>query len=384
MEKNGLQLEFERLSKNSKIINLIDTNFHKNGFIFPQELLKSFINNYLSKRMYNPDAKGNIEARESISNYYKSNSVNVDPENIIITASSSESYNLIFNNFTEVGDNIILPQPFYPLFEFLASFNYLECKFYKMPFENNFQIDIDSIYSAIDKRSKIIVLISPNNPTGQIISMKKIQQIIDICQDKDLMLICDEVFSEFIYSKDANFLRPASLNSNVTIFSLNGISKMFSCPDLKLSWIAATGEKKQLSNILNTLELSNDMFLNCNSLSQYMLRGFFSCGKDFQIDMIKRINENRNILINQLSSNPNISFVKPIGGIHTIIKINGLDKVYDDEEFAIELLKQKKVYVHPGYFYGLEGGIYIIISYLKKKNLLLEGLKRLNEFVITT
>jgi aspartate/methionine/tyrosine aminotransferase len=331
--------------------------------------------------MYDPDSKGDRLARESISNYYKSHKVDIKPDNIIITASSSESYNLLFNRLTKPKDNVLLPLPSYPLFEYLLKFNRLELRFYKMPIEKNFQIDIDSIIQNIDNKTKMIVLISPNNPTGQTISSENIAKILQICSENNIMLISDEVFSEFVYTNPYNLPRPSAIESDALVFTLNGISKMFASPDLKLGWIGITGNAKKVNRVVERLEIANDIFLNCNNLSQYILPKLFEKGINFQQEMVEKINDNRKTLIEILSKNSYIQFVPPNSGIHSTIKINGLDNEFSDEDFTIELLNKKSVYVHPGYFYSIEDGLYIMLSFLKIQNDFIEGLQRIDSFI---
>ncbi len=394
MEKNRLQKELDKVSDKSDIINLTDTNFHKNGYHFPKSILKELVNEYIGLRCYDPDPKGDIRTRRSISQFYSGKKISIDPENIILTASSSESYNLLFNNLTDLGDNVILPQPTYPLFEFIAEFNKLESRFYKMEMANGWGIDIDSLREKIDKRTRFIVLISPNNPTGQVIPEKTIKAILNICYNHNVMLISDEVFSEFVYEKPEHHTNdiyppsPSAIDSSVVRFTINGISKMFASPDLKLSWLGVTGSNRRVELLVDKLCISNDVFLNCNAMTQYILPGMFRLGKVFQEEMITSIDKTRHSLLDMLSHTDKINFIKPTAGIHAVLKIDmlGKDRLnglsdYDDEDFAVDLLNNKGVYLHPGYFYGLEDGVYVVISFLKEQALFRKGLERLIDHV---
>ena len=196
-------------------------------------------------------------------------------------------------------------------------------------------------------------------------------------------MISDEVFSEFIYDKKFSTLpRPSAVDSDVTVFTLNGISKMFASPDLKLSWIGVSGNKNRVNRVMNALEISNDVFLNCNSISQFILPKLFEQGKDFQNDMLCKLKDNRNIFIDKLKHNKHIEFIRPKGGIHSVVKVKKHPQFTDDEEFAIQLLRRNKIYVHPGYFYGIEDDneIYVIMSFLKETDTLITGLDHFNSF----
>lgn len=380
MIKNRLQMVFEEVSEKYEVLNLIDSNFHANGFLFPEEILSKYSSEYFKERLYTPDPKGSITARLSIKSYYRKHSIDINPEHIIITASTSESYNLLFSSLCASGDNVLLPCPSYPLFEYLADFKELECRFYSLDADKGYHIDIESIICQIDSRTRFIVLISPNNPTGQIITDREIYEIIDICGKHGIMIICDEVFAEFIHTPLKKLPRPASHKSEVTIFTLNGISKMFACPDLKLGWIAVNGGGG-IENIVENLEITNDVFLSCNSLSQYLLPFLFEHGKEFQNNMLSRITANRSLLIDEISSCDNVSLSSMRGGIHSILRYSGKNKFIDNEEFAVKLLSEKHIYTHPGYFYGIEKDICLVISYLKEPRMFKHCLEQLKEFL---
>ncbi len=403
-----------RESDASDIIDLSDTNFHANGIRYPNELVERPVRDYFQHRSYRPDPKGDAAARTAISGYYRERGVEIGVDQIFITASTSESYSLLFSSLAEAGDNVVLPAPTYPLFEYLAEFARLEARYYRMEFDGWFKLDVEEIRRRIDVRTRFVVLISPNNPTGRVASNEEIAALLKLCERTGTALITDEVFSEFVYA-DGNeepvcLPRPAAHRSGATVFTLNGISKMFASPDLKLAWIAATGDSLQLSRLLDRIEIANDTFLSCSSLSQSILPSFFEHGRDFGRTMVERLDDNRKLLLESLGASSEVSgskrtglpprssgrsplscsgglrLVPPNGGIHCVIGIprsSGMSWI-DDEDFAVQLLRNKGIYLHPGYFYGLEEGeneIYAVISFLKKRELLAEGLARVVSFV---
>lgn len=414
MEKNPLQLELERLTSNgTPILDLSDTNFHRNGYVFPREILEPLMQDYLRERSYDPDSKGDRAARESIAAYYERSRAPVDPSNIIITASSSESYSLLFSHLASPGDNVLLPSPTYPLFEYLARYARLDVRYYAMPHAGGYRIDVDSAARAIDRRTRLLVLISPNNPTGQVAGGGELRALLELCERHRLSLVVDEVFSEFLYPVHAGSTgipsakttapeplharaaapelprengappklpRPAALGSPVNVFTLNGISKMFACPDLKLGWIAASGAG--VEEAIERLEVVNDTYLNCSSLTQYLLPALFEQGGDFTRRMVESLHRKRDLLVETLAGRAGISVVPPTGGIHCPIRI--APRETDDETFALELLKRRHVYVHPGYFYGLSeerGALYLVASFLGDESGLRSALSNLVELV---
>ena len=409
MEKNRLQQELETLrTRGADVIDLVDTNFHRNGYRLPDELLLPLVEEYVRRRMYAPDPKGNMATRESISAYYAAHGVAVSPDDILLTASSSESYNLLFNNLASPGDNILLPSPTYPLFEFLAEFNRLEVRFYRT--DRDYRIDLSSLAAGIDARTRFVVVISPNNPTGQVASREEIEGMAALCARSGAAIISDEVFSEFLYppyglAKGAPasvppfaLPRPAALAGSLPVYTLNGISKMFASPDLKLGWIAVSGERKRIAEPVERLEVANDIFLNCSSLAQFILPALFATAGDFTRGMVADLARKRDLLVagvngragvraarregedGEARSSPQesaVSLLPPRGGIHCPVHVT-LPRG-DDEEFALGLLRERLVYLHPGYFYGFEesaGSFQVVLSFLLREDLLIEGLSR--------
>lgn len=419
MEKNRLQQELDALrARGAEVIDLIDTNFHRNGYRLPDELLLPLLEEYVRGRMYSPDPKGSRVARESVSAYYARSGIAISPENIILTASSSESYNLLFNNLASPGDNVVLPAPTYPLFEFLAEFNRLEVRFYRM--DDRFRIDLESVAAVVDGRTRFLVVISPNNPTGQVAGETELRGLAEVAARVGASIISDEVFSEFLYppyggpsgardpgsprvagrlpsnptppvaggsgSADLGLPRPAAIAGGPPVYTLNGISKMFASPDLKLSWIAVSGEPAGIAEPVDRLEIANDVFLNCSSLAQFILPSLFSKGGEFTREMVADLARKRDLLMAAVGggSRP-LSVVPPEGGIHVPLRIaSGSAAAVDDEEFSLALLRARGVYLHPGYFYGFaeaDDSFLVVASFLLRSDRLAEGLDRLSSFL---
>lgn len=399
-EKNRLQRELERQREaGAAVVDLSDTNFHRAGYRFPDDLLIPAVTSYVRSRSYDPDPRGDIRAREAIAAYYAGESDGsggavVDPQNVLLTASTSESYSLLFNGLAEPGDNIVLPSPTYPLFEYLAGFSRLETRFYRLAPEQGFAIDLDTLREAVDERTRFVVVISPNNPTGQIASEQDLLGVLDVCERSQIYLIFDEVFSEFLYGEKGagasvlnsgwwSLPRPADIAHSVPVFTLNGISKMFASPDLKLGWIAATGDSSRLADLTERLETVNDVFLNCSSLVQRILPSMFEHGGDFTRSMVGSLRHRRDILVQEFQKVAGIEFTVPRAGIHCPLRVTCHDP-HDDEDFAVELLRAAHVYVHPGYFYGFDqftDDVYVVTSFLQNEGSLTEGARRIGRFL---
>lgn len=384
--KNRLQVELESRRSCGRVIDLIDTNFHANGLLFPQEPLAEGLAAYAASRRYDPHPRGAPEARASIAAYYAAAGVRLDAASLLITASASESYHLLFNTLASPGDNVLLPRPGYPLFDYLARFSHLEARTYRLDAERGWSLDLESVARAIDQRTRFVVLISPNNPTGQVASAAEIAGLLEICQARGVSLICDEVFSEFLYAEPgaapAALPRPAAVPSDVLVFTLNGVSKTFACPDLKLGWIAVTGPAAAAREALESLETVNDVYLSCSSPAQFLLPRLFEHGREFQREMVARVDAGRRLLVDSLAGLPGVRLAPPTGGIHAIADLGPQRPGGpDDEELCIRLLREQSVYVHPGYFYDIDDRVAIVLSFLKEHTELAEGLGRLARFL---
>jgi aspartate/methionine/tyrosine aminotransferase len=368
------QTRLSLIKGGKKIINLSSGNANEFGIFFDEKILRDALKNFTKNPAYNPDPKGSITARKAIQKYYSARGLKVNPEQILLTSGTSESYFHIFKMLAKPRERILFPRPGYPLFEEIGRLAETDFAYYNLDENDGWQIDADNLESKIRPDTKAIVLISPSNPTGSVISGKTLGRVIKIAQKHNLPIISDEVFSEFIFEGD--YPRIASQSQKINIFTLNGISKTYALPGLKLSWVVVTGPD-HLKNV-EQLERSADAFLACNQISQAMLPEIINKGSAFIKKFQKHLTTNRNLAIQILGRSSKISFHKPEGGFYLFAKIKGLK--ITDEDFVIQLLKKTGIFVHPGYYYDYDKGLFILISLLPKPRIFKESLKKiLNE-----
>lgn len=423
-EKTLLEHTREQLESDSRFIDLIDTNFHRNGLLYPADLLSRALAAYPAQRPYTPDPRGAPAAREAIAAYYRGRGLEVGADQIIITASASESYNLVFNRMLDHGGTVSLPRPVYPLFEFIAEFNHLGVEHYPLDLDTHAQIDLETLSTHVSNESGLLVAISPNNPTGTCLTEESVSALASFALERGLPLLFDEVFSEFRYPRLPGGALPRTPNAasprapsaatsqapphvvppqaadDLLCITLNGVSKMFASPDLKVSWLLVTGPEDLREELLSVLEIANDMYLNASSVSQAVLPSMFEEGETFQREMIGELNRRRDMCLSILEASPHITALVPDGGIHCILRIPGhvprggdpeelqppggdpeeaedIPEGEDDEALAERLLRETKVYTHPGYLYDIEDETALVISFLKHPELLEEGLRRI-------
>ena len=365
---NRIEREFRKAEKEKGFINLTGSNPTTEGLIFPSGILKKAAEPYWSERRYDPDPKGLASARQVISDYYMGRipAIGFAADNIFITASTSESYGLLFALLADPGDNLLAPKVSYPLFEYLAAIHHLELRTYDMDENNGWQIKMESLLSGSDERTRGVIVVSPHNPTGMVV-----REAVPALCSLGLPVICDEVFAEFPCGV-ANIPPLGVLHPELPVFHLNGISKMFGLPDLKLGWIALSGAG--VKDYEKRLELLNDTYLGANYLVQSMLPVIFAEGIDFVEQMRTRFLSNIDLALELLSKNQAIKVCRPDGGYYLFPEI---ETRKDEDELILHLLKNQGVLVHPGYFYDCAQGTHIMISCLIEKGKLTEGIKRI-------
>jgi alanine-synthesizing transaminase len=367
LSPNRIELARLRAAAGAGYIDLTSSNPTQQGLLFPADLLRRAADGYWDTRRYDPDPHGAPAARAAIVRYYAGRTppLALAPDDLFITASTSESYSLLFALLTEPGDNVLAPDLSYPLFEYLAAVHHVELRPYALDEARGWRIDPASLRAQADERTRAVLLISPHNPTGMIV-----RSALPTLDRLGLPLICDEVFAEFTYRAPATPPLGA-LHPDLPVFHLNGISKLFALPDLKLGWIALSGPAA--ARYGERLELLNDTFLGANGLTQAMLPTLFEEGMPFVAQMRERVRANFDMALEMLGRSEHLRARPPDGGYYLFPKVLGWD---DEEELVVRLLGHG-VLLHPGHFYGDAYGAHLMISCLTEPASLAAGIERL-------
>ena len=359
-------IELARRAAAGAYIDLTSSNPTHQGLLFPPAVLAAAAASYWQQRRYDPHPRGYQPAREAVCRYYAARQVplSLEPDDVFLTASTSEAYSLLFALLTEPGDNVLAPVISYPLFEFLAEVHHIQLRPYALDEARDWRIDPASLHAQVDARTRAVMIISPHNPTGAIVT-----QALPALTTLGLPLICDEVFAEFPY-RVAHTPPIGALHPDLPVFHLNGISKLFALPDLKLGWIALSPAARPWAD---RLELLNDTFLSGNALTQHMLPHLFDAGWEFVQHMRQHVHANLGRAMSRLSSCPHLACHPPDGGYYLFPAVEG----WEDEEALVLHCLHHGVLVHPGYFYSYEQGTHIMLSCLTAREQLEEGLTRL-------
>jgi len=341
--KNPLYILHEQLrAEGHAILDLVKGNVNEHGIVYPQETLRRILQHASEQaRVYKPDSLGQIHAREAISAYYDGT---ISAEQIVITPGTSVSYWYCFKLLAEPGDEILTPQPSYPLFDYIARLCGVKLTTYRLDESQGWIIDMEQLERQIGSRTRAIVLISPHNPTGMVASMEQLNELASIAARYEVPIISDEVFNEFLFSHES-LPRPASTDAPL-VFTLNGFSKMFALPGMKVGWIGVSGDEHLVEKSLGALELISDTFLPVNEVVQFAVPEIFAGGQAFLSSYKQWITHCRDAAVECLSG---CRFTAPAGGFYLTLRLQN-----DEEDAALKLLRDEQILVHPGYFYDIE------------------------------
>jgi alanine-synthesizing transaminase len=310
--------------------------------VYPPDMLDSILKSAAeAARIYRPDSLGQRVARESISQYYRP--LDIPADHILLTPGTSVSYWYCFKLLAEGGDEILCPQPSYPLFDYIARVSGVQLRHYRLLESRHWEIDLDHLENQITGSTRAIILISPHNPTGMVADADQLNGLSEIAGRHALPIISDEVFNEFLFGLNS-FPRIASTPAPL-VFTLNGFSKMFALPGIKIGWMTVSGDAALVKKAMSALDLMSDTFLPVNEIAQFAVPDVFRRGSDFRKGYATWITECRNAAIEGLEGIP---FVPPRGGFYITVPI-----AHDEDNTAARLLEQDGILAHPGYFYDI-------------------------------
>jgi alanine-synthesizing transaminase len=342
----------EAISSGKKIIDLTISNPTRAEIKYDESAILDALANPKSLD-YDPQPKGLLSAREAVSQYY---APTIDPESLILTTSTSEGYSFVFRLLCNPGDEILVPKPSYPLFDFLAELQDVSLVPYSLIYDHGWQIDFHSLETALTPNSRAVVLVHPNNPTGSYISAQERQHLNELCRRHKLALIVDEVFLDYSHGKPQPTF---ASNRDALTFTLSGISKISALPQMKLAWITTSGPPAEVAPAMQRLEIIADTYLSLNAPVQLAAPILLDQRKIIQPQLMNRVRANLAELDRQLALQKSCTRLVIQGGWYAVLRI---PVTRSDEDFAIELLQRSGILVHPGHFYDFPGDGHLILS----------------------
>lgn len=368
----------KRRQQGVKILDLTESNPTAAGLEYPAEKILPALAQPAALR-YEPQPRGLLIARQAVAEYYQQRGERVDPDYIHLTVGTSEAYMLLFKLLTDGGHNVLVPQPSYPLFEFLAGFEGVELAPYQLIYhekKGQWRIDFDSVYGVINPQTRAIMVVNPNNPTGSFVKRDELAELNGLCAEHQLALIVDEVFSDYVLNAGSARMRTLAGNSEVLTFVLSGLSKILGLPQMKLGWIVVNGPGDSRHQAQEYLDLLADTYLSVSTPVQHAAPQWLKMKTLLQNPLRGRVKSNLAFLQTRFADHPHCRLLRTEGGWYAILEIFDLAS---EEELILTLLERDDVLVHPGYFFDFTNEGFLILSLLPPPEIFREGAGRLWE-----
>jgi alanine-synthesizing transaminase len=371
----------EKRSSGERILDLTESNPTHAGFEYPAHEILASLSSPESLH-YDPNPAGMLRARESVASYYKGGATGRETNatrantgretcstSILLTASTSEAYGFLFKLLADPGDEVLVPRPSYPLFEFLAELESVRVVPYPLVYDHGWAFDFEALERAIGPRTRAIVIVNPNNPTGSFLKRDELRQLANY----KLPIISDEVFTDFGFAPDPQRVSTLAEQSDILAFSLSGLSKIAGLPQMKLGWIVASGPAAERAEAYSRLELIADTYLSVGTPVQCAAAALIeSCGP-IQNQIRQRTAANLAVLRERTRSTA-FGLLDVEGGWYATLRA---PRIRSEEEWALELLRRENVLVQPGFFYDFDSEAFLVLSLLTPEPIFSEGSSRL-------
>jgi aspartate/methionine/tyrosine aminotransferase len=379
LTKNRLTDTLEEVRSRGRVLDLTLSNPTRGGLRYDEARI---LQSLASPRSldYDPQPKGLPGARAAIAGFYQAMGIDdFDPERLILTTSTSEGYSFIFRLLCNPGDEVLVPKPSYPLFEFLADLQDVKLVPYPLIYDHGWQMDFPSLEKAVTPRTRGVVVVHPNNPTGSYVSPGECELLNGFCRTHGLAVIADEVFLD--YALDGTPRQSFAANQEVLTFTLSGVSKIAALPQMKVAWVAVSGPAKQVEQALARLEIIADTFLSMNAPIQWATPALLAERQQIQRQLMDRVRANLAGMdgqLDQLAGQKSCERLSVEAGWYAVLRV---PVTQTDEELAIKLLQEKFVLVHPGHFYDFPSDGYLVLSLIAPEDEFREGIGRILEFM---
>jgi alanine-synthesizing transaminase len=351
-----------------KLVDLTVSNPTVCGFVYDAEAVLAPLASG-EAMTYDPDPRGMRFAREAVAGYYGEHGADVDPDSVVLTTSTSEGYGYLFRLLCDAGDEVLVAQPSYPLFDFLADLEDVRLKSYPLFYDYGWWIDFAELESRIGPRTKAIVLVNPNNPTGHATGSEERSRLEEICAQHGLALIVDEVFLDYPLEEGVTLGSFAVGRHQVLTFVLSGMSKIAGLPQMKVGWIVGFGPEGDRGRAMGRLEVVADTFLSMNAPMQRALPVWLAGRRGIQEQILGRVRENLRSV-----AESGVEVLRVEAGWSAILR---LPQKLAEEDMAERLLRKAGAIVHPGAFYGITGAGRVVVSLLGPMREFREGIQRI-------
>jgi len=372
------ELVHERRERGVPILDLTESNPTRCGFTIDAEEILAPLGDRRALT-YQPDPRGLLTAREAVAQYYSERGIQLDPDQIFLTTSTSEAYSFVFRLLANPGDSILAPQPSYPLFDFLGGLNDVKILPYPLVYDGGWQVDLDALVSRAESRCPAVLVVHPNNTTGSYVQKPELARIMEICCRSQAALIADEVFADYALTADQDRVVSHAQVSDALTFTLSGLSKILALPQMKLAWIVVNGPQEPRRDAQARLEVIADTYLSVSAPVALATPRWLAQRHAIQSQILERVQVNLRkldaLLARGLPAQAGlpVNRLKVEGGWYTILRV---PSTRSDEDWAVELLTQESVLVHPGHFYDFPSEGFLVLSLLPPPGSFEEGLRK--------
>jgi aspartate/methionine/tyrosine aminotransferase len=361
-----------RRAAGALIIDLTQSNPTQAGIPYPADLLQPLSDP--SGLRYEPSPFGLRAAREAVAADYRRRGAEVAPEHVVLTASSSEAYGFLFKLLCDPGDTVLVPRPSYPLFEYLAGLESVTVEPYPLRYDGEWHVDLPALARAVMPRTRAIVIVSPNNPTGSFVKSGEADRIGEIAAAAGAAVVSDEVFADYGFRADTRRVDCLAGRGPALVFCLGGISKSCGLPQLKLGWIAASGPADLRDDALARLEVVADTYLSIGTPVQRALPELLARRAPLQASIAARTAGNLDLLRRRIAAPCPVTLLEPEGGWYATLQVPA---TATEEEHVTRLLEEDGVLVHPGYFFDFPREAYLVVSLLPPPEEFAMGIDRM-------
>ena len=374
LSPNRLSTALARLrASGDSFIDLTATNPTQAGLGYPAELLEPLA--HPRGLVYSPEPLGSREARHAVAGDFARRGPEVDPARIVLTASTSEAYSILFKVLCGAGDEVLVPRPSYPLFEHLTRLDLVVAVPYDLEYESGWRIDLLSRARACSDRTRAVLLVNPNNPTGNFVAHSELARVADLCAARGAAIIADEVFSDYELTPGVARAAARLTDTEGTLgFTLGGFSKSIGMPQAKLAWIALSGPDPRVRQALARLELVCDTYLSVSTPVQAAAAELLTHGARVRQQIQERVTMNYRALRSAVDLVPSCELLHADGGWYGVLRV---PSVMSEDDLVLSLLTEDRVLAHPGYFFDFRTESFLVVSLLPPEQDFRAGVSRI-------
>jgi aspartate/methionine/tyrosine aminotransferase len=372
LSSNRFSRELARLrAEGARLLDLTETNSTRVGLAYPEMVTQTLADP--RGRGYDPEPFGLADARRAVAGEFKRQGRPIAPERLVLTASTSEAYSLLFKLLCNPGDEVLVPQPSYPLFELLTRLDAVSAVPYPLEYHGVWSIDLAALESRVTGRTRAVLVVSPNNPTGSMLRRRDLDALAALSAERSIALIGDEVFLDYPLAPRDDAARVTDQGEALT-FSLGGLSKSAGLPQMKLGWMSVTGPDALVTGALARLEVMCDTYLSVSTPVQIAAARLIAEGAAIRALIADRLATNLRALRDRLRGAPAITLLEPEGGWSAVLQVPATQP---EEALVMCLLRDAHVVVHPGYFFDFPREAYLVVSLLPEPAVFNDGVQRI-------